>query len=207
MKIFNLDEETFLSLAKQRVSLDALFVLERIHLGEGIERGNEKIAALLQTLQRKGYINGVETLTEAGLSLYTQLTNGEIIKVPKVALDIKGLGGIHKKLQDRIEELTGNKQIRPEINRKKYSFLCNETDLINRLGKVITKYKLTDFEKIEKTLLNYINKCHKENFYFPLIQYYVIKEIGNIDQSQLVTDMGNLEDKEITKKHAGETII
>lgn len=203
MKIIQIKYEHFEQLLKDRVSLDSIFVLEQIAAGEEIPAGNVRIDGIIQTLQRKGFISKRNTITEAGASLLHQLS-GETpvkkMKVPKVAMDINGLVGLHKKLQDKLTALTGKPQMRPDIRGKAYSFLCNETDLINRLGKVISMYKLTDFQKIENTLLNYIEGCNKSRNWFPIIQYYILKK-GNdgIETSQMVTDMQLSPDGEKTQ--------
>lgn len=101
---------------------------------------------------------------------------------------------LHKKLQDKLFELTGKKQ---QMLQGKYAFLCNKSDLQKRLAKVIKDYKLKDLDKIEKILLNYVTKCVVTRFdKVHLIQYFIIKD-GN---SILATIYENYEEEEIDNK-------
>ena len=80
---------------------------------------------------------------------------------------------LHKKLQDRLVNLTGKKQVKANGS---YTFLCNAIDLKSKLSKVIRKYKLNDFEKVTKLLLLHIDKSHRQKFdKVMLIQYYIEK--------------------------------
>lgn len=92
---------------------------------------------------------------------------------------------LHTKLQEKLIELTGKKQ---KMLQSKYSFLPNSKDLKLRLQKLIKKYDLQDFERIEKVLLSYIEKCYKTRFeYVQTIEYYLMKN----DVSKFVTDYEN----------------
>lgn len=92
---------------------------------------------------------------------------------------------LHKKCQQRLIEGTGKPQVRDKIDGKPYPFLPNSTDLARVILKVVNAYKLKDFERIEKTILAYIDKCVKTNKWFPLLNYYIMKN----SMSAMVTDM------------------
>jgi len=97
---------------------------------------------------------------------------------------------LHKKLQNKLIELTGSKQ---KTLNKKYSFLCNSQDLASKLSKVIKKYKLNNWNKIESLLLQHIINSYKANWeYVLLIEYYIEKN----NSSKLATDYDNFEDKQ-----------
>ncbi len=105
---------------------------------------------------------------------------------------------LHQKLQTELQTLTGKKQ---KVINGKYSFLCNSTDLKNRLLKISKKYKLSDWNKIEKLLLQYIYKCHKANFeYVQLLEYYIEKS----GSSKLASDYENFVEKEEVKQEVIE---
>jgi len=89
---------------------------------------------------------------------------------------------LHKKMQDKLVELTGKKQ---KMLQGKYGFIPNERDLTLKLQKVIKKYALEDLEKVEKVLLSYIETSYKARFeYVNTVEYYILKN----DSSRLATD-------------------
>lgn len=101
---------------------------------------------------------------------------------------------LHKKLQQELISLTNKKQ---KLLQGKYQFLPNEKDLSTRLAKIIKKYKLDDWERVEKLLIDYIYKCHKANFeYTQTIEYYIEK----LNSSKLATDYFNDDVKEEIKQ-------
>ena len=101
---------------------------------------------------------------------------------------------LHKKLQTELLTLT---QKRQKNLQGKYPFLPNNKDLTTRLSKIIKKYKLDDWNRVEKLLIDYIYTCHKANWQFtPTLEYYIEKN----SSSKLVTDYENFEEKEVEKK-------
>lgn len=101
---------------------------------------------------------------------------------------------LHEKLQNKLLVLTGKKQ---KVLQGRYSFLINKQDLQTKLLKVSKKYKLNDWDKIEKLLLQYIDKCNEANWQFVnLIEYYIEKN----NASKLVSDYNNYEEKEEIEK-------
>lgn len=101
---------------------------------------------------------------------------------------------LHKKLQNKLIELTGSKQ---KTLNKKYSFLCNSQDLASKLSKVIKKYKLNNWNKVESLLLQHIINSYKANWeYVLLIEYYIEKN----NSSKLATDYEGFEEKEVEIK-------
>lgn len=190
----------FRTLLEKGWSLDHIFILENMQEFPGTECA-AKEASLLQTLFRKGLIDEKYTITKDGESLLLFANNeeiGEIVKIakPKIA---SGIEGLHKKLEDKLMELTGKKQQRPVILGTKYSFLCGKEDLEARIKKVMIKYKLSDYQLLETTLLEYIERCYKTNRWSPLLQYYIIKQKEGVEMSPLVTDMRSRGEKEIVK--------
>lgn len=92
---------------------------------------------------------------------------------------------LHKTLQDELVRLTSKKQAKAN---GEYTFLCNEIDLHNKLSKCMTKYKLKDWEKIEKLLILHVNKAYKQNFNKVLLVQYYIEKNG---MSTLASDYEN----------------
>lgn len=177
---------------------------------------SKRIEGFTNLLKKKGFITTDGKLTEAGLNLVTDdrvvcqkvivQTKEELSQqnAPKVSYETKGLlktptatkdylvwaHELHAKLQDRIQEKTGKKQVRAVINGVGYSFLPNVNDFSKVLLKAIVLNKLKDFNRIEKCLLTYINTKSKENNWFPLLNYYILKN----GSSLMVTDLENIED-------------
>ena len=102
---------------------------------------------------------------------------------------------LHEKLQNKLLVLTGKKQ---KVLQGKYSFLLNKQDLQAKLLKVSKKYKLNDWDKIEKLLLHYIDKCNEANWQFVnLIEYYIEKN----NSSRLVNDYHSFEEDKMEIKN------
>jgi hypothetical protein len=180
----------FVSLVERGWSLDHIFILENLEDVAPLinfPRG----ASLLQALFRKGMIDEKDCITQNGKNLLEFSLNENIEEPKKEAVRsvADGIEGLHGKLETRIMELTGKKQVKADIMGKKYPFLCNQQDLVARVKKVMVKYKLNDFQAIEDCLLGYIESCHKRNKYYPLVAYYIIKMKEGIEGSQMVTDM------------------
>lgn len=199
------------------LNLDHYLVLSNIH--NNLECANSKrISGFINLLTKKGYISE-GSLTEKGLSLIrdfdkdltfttsttttttvTPIGGNKLFLVNNLATWVNS---VHLKCQDKLMELTGKKQIRAGIDRKFYSFLPNSIDLGRVLAKVITTYKLNDLDKIEKTLLKYIEKCNSSNNWFPLMQYFIFKN----GTSALVTMMEEDEDDVSTGKDSQQKFV
>jgi hypothetical protein len=98
---------------------------------------------------------------------------------------------LHKKCQNKLIAGTGRPQVRDKIDGKPYPFLPNSTDLARVILRAVNVYKLKDFERIEKTILAYIDRCVKANKWFPLLNYYIMKN----SMSAMVTDMESTEEE------------
>lgn len=100
---------------------------------------------------------------------------------------------LHKKLQDKLVTLTGKKQVKVG---GKFNFLPNSMDLKEKLEKVIKKYKLTDWNRIELLLLQYIELCNTKKFdTVQLMFYYILREKPDVS-SNLATDYEGFIEKE-----------
>lgn len=99
---------------------------------------------------------------------------------------------LHRKCEAKIVEATGKRQVRDTINGKPYSFLPNSTDLGKAILRVIDSYKIKDYDRIERTILAYIDRCIKSKQWFPILVYYIIKN----NMSAMVTDMETIDDNE-----------
>lgn len=133
---------------------------------------NEKIAGYVGMMERKGLLIGGR-ITGAGEELLEMYEGG--VTVTKEEKKQKNLEEIFDKVQERLIALTGKRQIRTDIFGKAYNYLPSKYDFITRLKGVVNKYKLKDLEKIEKILINVIEKCHKTGKWFPLMVYYMTK--------------------------------
>lgn len=70
-KLFNINEDHFLSLSRKKIPLNALYLLEMIKLEK--EPDDESYMPMLQWLQRKGYIDNKQKMTQYGEELYNSL--------------------------------------------------------------------------------------------------------------------------------------
>lgn len=184
-----------ISLEQYKKILDSGLLLDHYLCLCSIRDGRElptskRITGFTNLLNKKGYIED-GLLTEKAVEL---IDSQSIVVVSNVEIDRNkfDFGGwvlnLHKKLQDRLVELTGRKQVTAKINRtdkKGYPFLCNATDLGRKLQVVIRNYNLKDVDLIEKALLSHIENCNNGNEWFPLIKYYISKD----STSQMVTEM------------------
>lgn len=110
---------------------------------------------------------------------------------------------LHMKCEEALLKATGKRQVRDKIDGKAYSFLPNSTDLGRVILRVVNVYKLSDFNKIERTILQYINRCAKANKWFPILGYYIMKN----SMSPMVTDMESLDEEEHTSNDDSITNI
>jgi len=160
---------------------------------------NKRVQGFINLLTKKEYLLDGK-LTEKAIDLLQDINSEEDVKVltftesvkkPELPIqaevvDFKAwIVELHRSLQDELYSLTRQRQIRDKIDKKTYSFLPNVIDLEKAMFKVVRLYKLTDYKKIEATLINYIKRCASANCWFPLLQYYIIKN----GASQMVTDI------------------
>lgn len=172
---------------------DHFLVLCMIKNGEKLPK-NRRVQGFINLLNKKGYIED-GALTDEGILM----TDWEIALTTKEAPQdtdfTKWVIALHKKCQAKIFQLVGSKQIRGKVNGKSYNFLPNATDFAKALQRAIMVYKIKDTDKMEKAIMGHITKCHRENHYFPLIKYYIIKGIGSACSSDMATDIENPEEE------------
>ena len=174
--------------------LDHFYLLCSIHNGKKT-LDNKRIRGMLNLLTKKGYLEKGE-LTEKGIDLVQNCdistSVAETDSDESTRFD-EWVKEVHSDCERRIFHHTGSIQVRSKINKsdkKGYPFLCNETDLGKVLSKAIRLYRLKDYDKIKKTILDHIDRCAESNNWFPLLQYYIIK----FSASQMVTDMSSTEE-------------
>lgn len=194
-----------IEIEKYRMILDQGLLLDHYALLLSVRNGGElvksrRMQGFINLMHKKGYIeDGV--LTEKANALLAGEPKKEefpIVSTPLASMantiqskvekkfDYAGwVIKLHEKCEEKIEKATGKKQVRDKIDGKPYAFLPNITDLGKTLLKVIQTYKLKDFNRIESTVLNYISSCAKLGKWFPILQYYIMKN----GLSAMVTDM------------------
>jgi len=189
-----IQDEKYKEVLEGGLLLDHYFLLCQVKNGKKLIN-NKRIDGFINLLIKKGYLNFDNTLTEKGLTLVedcgvntivvsvTEETTAEPRKT-EIDFEIWALA-LHKKCQDKLYDLTKQRQVRAKIEKKSYSFIPNATDLKKVLAKTIILYKLKDYDKIESTILWYIKDSVTNNDFFPLLQYYILKN----GQSAMVTDM------------------
>lgn len=195
-----IDKEKYKEVLEEGLSLDHYFLLCSIKNSvKPVE--NKRIQGFYNLLAKKGYIENDE-LTEKGIDLVQNCEFSEIITVVDTVEKGKekeiDFGSwaleVHKACEDKILELTGKKQYFGVLENKRWAFLCNARDLAKNLQKVIALYKLKDHDKIKRTMIRHIEKCHDSKNWFPVMYYYLIK----FGKSDLVTEMDSLDEQEDT---------
>lgn len=134
-------------------------------------------------------------LTPKGKELLKEISREKVSK----KVDI-GINQLYIACQEELQRLVGKKQKTSKISGKSYSFLPNFVDFQDKIEKSCKKYQLNDKEQLKKVLLQYINKCYKENNWFPILEYYIMKD----GHSKLATDYVSFEEmQEIKQQNKG----
>jgi len=156
---------------------------------------NNLFAATIVGLKSSGYIYSETQLTPKGKELLKEISGEKMSK--KVDT---GINQLYIACQEELQKLVGKKQKTSKINGKSYSFLPNFVDFQDKIEKSCKKYQLNDKEQLKKVLLQYINKCHKEDNWFPILEYYIMKD----GHSKLATDYVSFEEiQEIKQNNKG----
>ena len=169
--------ETLLKIKELGLSVRYYLLLKLVE-DNALFNFREEYLDIIVDCKTQGFLTNTEELTTKSY---------EILKEIEGKNDTKGINYplLHKKLQDELFRLTGERQYRVD---GKYSFFPNLKDFTDKLKKVVLKYKLKDYNKIETILLNHIRKAVKANFkYIPLLGYYISKD----SKSMLVDDYEN----------------
>lgn len=175
------DLNILLKLKENNISINK-YILLKIIEDCSLSLFKEEYLQELVNLKLEGILNAELELTTKGMELLQSI---EGKKTKSIDYD-----KLHLTLQNKLLSLTGKKQF---MVGGKYAFLSNKLDFTNKLKGVITKYKLKDFNKIEKLLILHIEKAVKEKFqYISLISYYISKD----GKSQLYDDYESFEENE-----------
>lgn len=194
--------EKYQNLLNQGLCLDHYYILVMLYNNQKLP-AHKRIQGFANVLIKRGYLLEGNVLSDKALELIHDdiLTDIAISTTTTTTMNPSALDfndwvfDLHTKLQNKLVELTGKKQIRDRVKGgKPFSFLCNPQDLTSQLKKVITKYKINDRPTIEATLIKHIENCYKANSWFPLVYYYIMKE----GASQMVTDLESANEKEET---------
>lgn len=186
-----ISDEKYKDVLDKGLCLDHYLVL--LNLKEGKKNVDSKrIQGFINLLTKKDYIKD-EALTEKAYELL------EEVMVIKTVAD-KNMANwaisLHKKCEDKLMDLTGLKQHKAVISSKAYPFLPNSVDLTKKLMSAIRAYQIKDLDKVEKVLLSYIQKCFDSDNWFPLMQYFIMKD-GN---SPMFTAMGEDADEDTSSQ-------
>jgi len=208
-----------IDIAKYKIILDEGLLLDHYLLLCNLRDGKEmvrskRVQGFINLMHKKGYIeDGI--LTSKAFNLIEGEGNPTPIK-PVIAIEAEiraktsvkldyatWVIALHKKVKDKLITGTGKPQVKAMVEGKGYPFLPNSTDLGKVILRAVKAYKLDDFDKIEKTLLRYVDTCVKLNKWTPLLNYYVMKH----EASTMVTDMENLGDEESNDNNASIHIV
>jgi hypothetical protein len=204
-------DEKYKEVLDNGLLLDHYFLLCNVRDGVKLT-DNKRIQGFVNLLTKKGYIQD-DRITTKGLELIAGQESGEVNlpatlrkKTEELVDFASWVQGLHVRLQDKLAQKTGYRQVRDKINGKPYSFLPNSTDLGKVLHKTMATYKLKDRDKIEKALMDHIENCARNASWFPIMGYYIMKngtskmvddiegggEIENVKVSQELRDPKNL---------------
>jgi len=204
-----IDVEKYRIILEEGLMLDHYFLLLNIKEGKELLK-SRRIQGFINLMCKKGYIED-GTLTEKAQKLLEgdgnpipevpdrkpieeladSLRKEEGLKVEKKFDYASWILTLHKKCEQKLVGATGKRQVRDKIDGKAYSFLPNPTDLGKVILRAINVYRLKDFDKIESTILKYIDRCAKANKWFPILGYYIMKNA----MSPMVTDMDSDDDE------------
>ena len=201
-----IDLKKYLLILNEGLLLDHYLLLKSIK--EGSEPiGNKRVQGFLNLLYKKGYIDegnltskalailegdGTPIIEVSNIRESKAINEMLSVKEPSLKFDYASwIIALHRKCEAKLIEKTGKRQIRDKIDGKPYSFLPNSTDLGRVILKAVNTYKLKDFDKIETTILKYIDRCSKANKWFPILAYYIMKN----SMSPMVTDMDSDEEE------------
>lgn len=148
---------------------------------------NRRVQGFINLLNKRGYLKD-EELTDKALEILQGpdiISRDQVIKASEKESVKQWAAEMHTRCQEKLMKLTGAKQVKDRIQGKAYAFLPNSVDLGNALFRMMKLYKVTDREKVEATIMTYMETCAKSRQWFPVLQYYIIKN----NASQLVTDM------------------
>lgn len=194
-----IDVEKYKVILNEGLLLDHYMVLCDIRDGKPI-LSNKRVQGFINLLHKKGYIEeGI--LTEkagrilGGIPESKSMIMEEVQKASKISKEkmsfFDWVVQLHGKCEAKLIDKIGRRQVRPRIDGKPYSFLPNPTDLGKVIWRAVETYKLKDLEKVEITILKYMDKCAKANNWFPILGYYIMKN----SMSPMVTDMESDEDE------------
>ncbi len=185
-----IDNDLYEQVLESGLSLDHFLLLYKLKKGQPSLQ-NKRVIGFANLLILKGFISPEGDLTEKAFNLlegYEEV----VASKPKNPEVTKWASEVWVKLQDKLMEVTGKKQVQAVVGKAKFPFLCNNIDLAKKLTTVINLYRLKDLDKIERTLLKHIENCSDSNNWFPLMKYYILKD-GN---SALVTDLESIDEEE-----------
>lgn len=181
-KLFNFTEGQFDSLLKQKIPLECVFLLEML-----VDKANvddESYLPYLQRLQRKGYIDGKQQLTEYGTALYKSLFENVVAVKPKIIAIKNDLfekwWEIYPATNDF--EINGRhfqgsqvKRIQKAECQKMFSVLSNSyrpEDIIDATAYHINNAKEVSFKKKDNQLTYVTNSLRylREKYFEPYIE-------------------------------------
>lgn len=182
-----IEEEKYEQILKEGLILDHYLLL--CNIKNGVKPlNNKRVQGFINLLTKKDYLKE-DALTEKGLALVEDCILTEVVATQekKKMSHQEWVAGLYERIQAKMKELTGSTQMRATIDKKPYSFVPNVADLSKVLLRAITAYKLKDDAKIEKVIMSYITTCAEKKSWFPILQYYIMKD----GMSKLVTDIEN----------------
>jgi hypothetical protein len=190
-----LNIEKYEKLLGSGLGLDHYYILVLLYNHHPLPQ-HKRVEGFINLLAKKGYIAEGILTAEALDLVQDEIFNVTLVSPTTTTTTLAAsqleyndwVAELHLKLQEKLVELTGKKQVRDKIKGgSSFSFLCNQLDLGKNLRKVVQLYKLKDSDRplIEKTLFHHMESCNKAQSWFPLVYYYIFKD----GKSQLVTDM------------------
>lgn len=187
-----INESKYKDVLDKGLCLDHYLVL--LNLKEGKKNVDSKrIQGFINLLVKKEYIKD-EALTEKA---YELLEETIVIKTVADKNNLQWAVDMHKRCEEKLVDLTGLKQHKAVISGKAYPFLPNSVDLSKKLMSAIKAYQIKDLDKVEKVLLGYIQKCFDSDNWFPLLQYFIMKD----GSSPMMTAMGEDSDEDTTTQY------
>lgn len=196
-----IDNSKYEEILKEGLTLDHYVLLWKVKCGEKLS-SSKKVTGFLNLLKKKKFIDE-STVTGKAIDLMEKC--GQICEPSESERPLTAWAlDIYNKCRSELIKLTGKPQmkVRVDLTSPSYSFLPNSMDFTKTLIRVVTLYKVKDLNLVEKVLIDYINKCHREKSWFPLLKYYIHKN----NSSSMMNDIENPVEDDKEKKVTGVDI-
>jgi len=153
-------------------------------------------------IREQWLLDQIENSTAIDKHVYEKVLANTVEYAAPVVIGLVAKEDSYKKMYENIQkaliDTCGKKQYMLVLHGSKHALLCNYADFKKRLEKVVSKYKLTDFDIIEKLLIN-----HVKSLQFPTLEYFIDKN----NSSKLATAYYSFDENNINNETSSSTNV